>query len=114
MATTKTCTRCNGSGKHSFNLKDGTVCYKCAGAGVVAVTAKGAKVKPTSTLHKAQIGDTIEQVNIYEIVSIEAAVDPKAGSCDLAVILNHKPYNQKLVGKNIITGMYAKFYRYIS
>jgi hypothetical protein len=114
MATTKTCTRCNGSGKHSFNLKDGDVCYKCSGAGVVAVTSKGAKVKATSTLRKAQIGDTIEQVNIYEIISIEDVVDPKAGSCDLADILNHRVYNQRLIGKNIISGKVAKFYRYVS
>lgn len=111
---TKTCTRCQGSGKHSFNLRDGNVCYKCSGAGVIAVTAKGTKVKPTSTLRKASVGDTVEEVNIYEIISIEDVVDPKAESTDISVILHHNVYNQKLIGKNIITGKYAKLYRYIS
>jgi hypothetical protein len=28
---TKTCSRCGGTGNHSFNLKDGTICYGCSG-----------------------------------------------------------------------------------
>lgn len=27
----KTCSRCGGSGHHSFNQRDGTVCFKCRG-----------------------------------------------------------------------------------
>lgn len=34
-----TCTRCNGSGKFSFNLRRGTVCFGCEGAGKIAVDA---------------------------------------------------------------------------
>jgi hypothetical protein len=112
MTTTKTCTRCNGEGKYSFNLKDGDVCYGCGGAGKVAVTAKGGKVKATSTIHKAKVGDTVEQVNIYRIIDIKDVVDPKANSTDLSVIRNHTPYNQKLTGQNIVSGKYAYFYRY--
>ncbi len=114
MTTTKTCTRCNGTGTYSFNLKDGTVCYGCSGSGVVAVTSKGKKIKATSTLRNAQIGDTIEAGNIYEVISIADVVDPKAGSTDIADILNHTPYNQQVIGKNIVSGKYAKFYRYSS
>ena len=33
-----TCPRCNGSGRYSFNLQDGTVCYGCMGRGKVALT----------------------------------------------------------------------------
>lgn len=29
----ETCGRCGGSGKHSFNLRDGDVCYGCGGRG---------------------------------------------------------------------------------
>lgn len=29
----KVCTRCHGSGKYSFNLKDGDTCYGCQGTG---------------------------------------------------------------------------------
>jgi len=28
---TQTCSRCLGSGHHSFNLRDGTICYGCRG-----------------------------------------------------------------------------------
>lgn len=31
------CPRCNGSGHYSFNLIDGTMCYRCRGAGRVKV-----------------------------------------------------------------------------
>ena len=30
---TETCDRCGGSGEYSFNLLDGTRCYKCGGSG---------------------------------------------------------------------------------
>lgn len=35
-----TCTRCNGSGKFSFNLMHGTMCYGCRGAGAIQVERK--------------------------------------------------------------------------
>ena len=39
-----TCSRCNGSGKFSFNLTRGTVCFGCEGAGSVMVdSAKHAR-----------------------------------------------------------------------
>ena len=106
----KTCARCNGSGKYSFNLKDGDVCYGCAGSG--KTTKKVKKVKASATIRTARIGDTIEQVNIYQIIGIKDVVDPKAGSTSLADILNHTPYNQKLIGQNTVTGKYTFFYRY--
>lgn len=31
---TKTCSRCGGSGKYSFNLMHGTMCYGCNGSGL--------------------------------------------------------------------------------
>lgn len=41
MKTLKiTCTRCGGSGSFSFNLRHGTMCYGCNGAGDVIVDAK--------------------------------------------------------------------------
>ncbi|KZE65128.1 hypothetical protein AV545_04180 [Paenibacillus jamilae] len=29
------CKRCGGSGRYSYNLKDGSTCYGCGGAGVI-------------------------------------------------------------------------------
>lgn len=38
------CTRCGGSGKFSFNLKDGNRCYGCSGSGV-QLTNRGKAAK---------------------------------------------------------------------
>ena len=39
-----TCGRCAGSGRHSFNMVDGSVCYGCAGSGE-KLTKRGAEAK---------------------------------------------------------------------
>lgn len=39
-ATKITCTRCNGSGRFSFNLVRGTVCFGCEGVGYKIVDGK--------------------------------------------------------------------------
>lgn len=36
----KTCSRCGGTGRHSFNLIDGDRCYGCGGTGKVYANAK--------------------------------------------------------------------------
>lgn len=46
---TTTCTRCNGSGHHSYNPRHGTVCYGCNGTGTAAARkprASRAVVRP--------------------------------------------------------------------
>jgi hypothetical protein len=35
MGYTHTCTRCGGTGHHSFNMRDGTICWGCHGSGKV-------------------------------------------------------------------------------
>jgi hypothetical protein len=62
VINTQICPRCIGTGKHSFNLKDGEVCYGCGGTGMVTVTPKGQKkVKATCTsLYKAVKSDILE------------------------------------------------------
>jgi hypothetical protein len=30
------CSRCNGTGRYSYNLKDGSTCYGCGGSGKVS------------------------------------------------------------------------------
>jgi len=34
------CTRCGGSGRHSYNPKTGSVCFKCGGVGAVEKVIK--------------------------------------------------------------------------
>lgn len=51
---TTTCTRCSGSGRYSFNLKDGDVCYGCMGSGTVELTP--AQVKSREAARKKSAG----------------------------------------------------------
>lgn len=46
----KVCGRCGGSGRHSYNLKDGSVCYGCGGSGKVASLPEGMAKKFNVTL----------------------------------------------------------------
>ena len=34
------CSRCSGSGNHSYNPMDGTTCFKCNGLGYVKIKPK--------------------------------------------------------------------------
>lgn len=58
------CTRCDGSGHHSFNLRSGTVCFKCKGTGYT-LTKRGlaaAKMYLDSLrkpLSEVKVGDTV-------------------------------------------------------
>ena len=47
------CKRCGGSGKFSYNLRDGDMCYGCNGAGY---TVAGVA---TADLQTAAVGDTL-------------------------------------------------------
>ena len=55
MPLTKvTCTRCDGSGKFSFNLSRGTVCFLCNGSKVILVDlVKQAKAKQAKAIKDA-------------------------------------------------------------
>ena len=55
MALTKvTCTRCDGSGKFSYNLTRGTVCFLCNGSKVTLVDlVKQAKAKQAKAIRDA-------------------------------------------------------------
>ena len=71
-ANQKVCTRCSGTGKHSFNAVHGDMCYGCNGKGWVYTTPKGQKkIKPTATLATCKVGDIVEiNKRIVEITSI--------------------------------------------
>lgn len=71
MARTQTCTRCHGSGSHSYNAKDGTRCYGCGGSGLIPLTEKGKKIKPTCGYPgNAVVGDIIEIDTLYRVERI--------------------------------------------
>lgn len=39
----KTCSRCGGSGNHSYNPIHGSTCFKCNGLGYVKIEKKSSK-----------------------------------------------------------------------
>jgi len=60
VITSQPCGRCGGSGRHSYNLRDGDICYGCGGTGMVAMAPKGQKkIKPTADLRDCKAGDII-------------------------------------------------------
>ncbi len=74
VITTKDCSRCNGSGSYSFNLRDGTRCYGCGGTGKVACAPKGQKkIKPDCTdINKAQVGQIVLHASVlYRVEDIK-------------------------------------------
>jgi len=60
---TKVCTRCNGSGSHSFNLRDGTRCWKCWGNGTqLSANGKRAlkRISAWKAEHLTRTGETLQ------------------------------------------------------
>lgn len=65
-----TCPRCNGTGRHSFNLMHGTICYGCRGSGTVA------KKPPAPTPKWAVFGQhraTGKWLRLYNVTAKTAA-----------------------------------------
>lgn len=57
---TKTCTRCGGTGRHSYNLRDADLCYGCGGTGLMLEAPKGQpKVSATADVKTARVGDIV-------------------------------------------------------
>lgn len=66
---TKTCSRCGGSGKFSYNLTHGNKCYGCGGSGVqLTKRGKAARAYATEILEKRVEDVTFApgQVGFYE------------------------------------------------
>lgn len=110
QSTTKTCGRCLGTGKHSYNLKDGDVCYGCGGSGQIAVAPKGQKkVKPTCDSEaKAVVGDIIE-INciLYKVEKITWIEYTLVGKH----YLTQKQYNQKMILTKLVDGKTCRTFR---
>ena len=74
MTTTKiNCTRCNGSGSYSFNLRDGSKCYGCMGQGFTMVdAAKHAKAaKARAARASTQQAQAARRTELAQIVCAE-------------------------------------------
>lgn len=67
------CTRCDGTGKFSFNLVRGTVCFKCDGKGIEIVDIK--KEEKRQLAAKKRLEEAIHQRAIMSKLYLEAAAE---------------------------------------
>ena len=114
----ETCTRCGGTGKYSFNLKDGDMCYGCKGTGM-KLTKRGAAAAAYAreisevTIEAAINGGFEFTVNIFgknirvattEFVPAEesgfASLNPVTGEYERFAVYSCFDKN----GKGLITG----------
>jgi hypothetical protein len=63
---TYTCTRCNGTGRYSFNLQHGTTCFGCKGTGKQKM--RPAKPSPKWAVF-GQHRETGEWLRLYNVVA---------------------------------------------
>lgn len=81
-----TCSRCHGTGNFSFNLEDGTTCFKCNGSGhMVAKKALpaweafriAARKMTQKQWGEVELGDVVKYYNKpYEVIALEVADEP--------------------------------------
>lgn len=80
MATIQvTCTRCNGSGSFSFNLRDGTKCYGCNGAGRMVVDAKAHAKKLATAAKRKQLAESQRQAREAMAAAVSSELDAELG-----------------------------------
>lgn len=139
-AISKPCPRCGGSGRYSFNYRDGDTCLRCGGVGRIVDPKKNPRIKPTlpeNDLRHAWPGDILKYGGIlYRIaevrwVSFEEAreryvarqVDQQRGlsaidAVEEARLAEHlRTYypgikgNQYLVAERLVDGKRFRLYR---
>jgi len=100
----QTCPRCGGSGKYSFNLMHGSMCYGCKGTGYVMVD-KAAQAKNKLAKEKRQEQQKAIQAKTKAAYdSIADEMNKIHGPFDLTTELGHHQLNQavyKQHGKDI-------------
>lgn len=86
------CGRCAGTGKHSFNLRDGSMCYGCSGYGT-RLTKRGAEAQryfrelSTKTVAELVPGDIVRAKGLtnggdcysYQAAVVEVIIDDPNG-----------------------------------
>ncbi len=73
---TITCTRCDGTGKFSFNLIRGTVCFKCNGKGIEIVDIK--KEEKRQIAAKKRLEENMRQRAIMSKLYLEVVAEMNA------------------------------------
>lgn len=99
---TKTCTRCAGTGRHSYNLRDGDTCYGCSGTGSMwATKAIAAEVEAHRAAQRAARQRMAQEVTPGTIVLDTLADAAKGGEKWVEVVsveTTDRPAGWKLDG----------------
>lgn len=90
-----TCPRCTGSGRHSFNLRDGDVCYGCSGSGFKMVNPTTDARKAAKAAEKEAYHTAVSEYHdaLIERYRADARLPEKAipdGLLDWAIMLAKK------------------------
>lgn len=69
MFESETCGRCSGSGEHSYNQRDGRVCYGCGGSGV-RLTKRGSVAQ---AVYNDALMRRVDQLKVGDVVKFHGA-----------------------------------------
>lgn len=85
--TKQTCSRCGGSGKFSFNLVKGTVCFGCNGTGYQMVDATKEAAKKARAAKRNAVEQARREVMISALNSLVSEMNPLYGPFDVSTQL---------------------------
>lgn len=109
-----TCTRCNGSGKFSYNLTHGDRCYGCGGSGF-KLTIRGRRAQEfLDNLRKRPASEiTVGQVIFFDnypfksyFAPVESITQLESGSIEL---MCHAPVSGEVCRHHILPSQLARF-----
>ncbi len=93
QTTTKTCGRCGGSGRYSFNLVRGTVCFRCDGAGVVTVNVAAEEKKAARVAERNAVELARREQVLAALAEVVTEMNAVYGPFDVTTVLGMEGLN---------------------
>lgn len=105
MKTKQTCSRCGGSGKYSFNMLDGDVCYGCRGRGFQMVDVAALARKQAAAMQREVAASRAAEQYKQAMAATKSELNLRFGPFDLTTEigldrLNHACF--KGTGKDLV------------
>jgi excinuclease UvrABC ATPase subunit len=94
VLTKVVCRRCNGSGKFSFNLTRGTVCFGCEGSGFQMVDLTAEAKKKTTAAGKQEQQAARQELMKSTYYTVVAEMNKELGPFDVDTMLGVDQLNQ--------------------
>jgi hypothetical protein len=99
LFTKVTCRRCNGSGKYSFHLTRGTVCFSCNGSGVQLVDLKKEAAAKVRADKREAAQQAKREIMIAAWNETVAELNAELGPFDVSTELGIDQLNKACAGK---------------